>query len=53
MPSKVWDEITCRRSLGMDKSFQPTLCNVCNYLSMLELKLNQFSKNGPQGIETS
>ena len=38
---KVWDEITytflnCSRwSLGMDKSFHPTISWACNYLSML------------------
>ena len=48
MPSKVWDEITsipklqrCNRwSLGMDKHFHATHYTVCNYLSMLGLKLN-------------
>ena len=33
-------KIILRRSLGMDKWFDPTLYNVCNYLSMLGLKLN-------------
>ena len=36
-----------RWSLGMDKSFHATLYNVCDYLSMLRLKLNHVSKSGP------
>ena len=37
----------CNRwSLGMDKSFHPTLYQACNYLSMLWLKLNHVSKWG-------
>ena len=35
-------------SLGKDKSFHPTLYNICNYLSMLRLKLNNLSKKGPR-----
>ena len=34
-------------SLGMDKSFHPTLYNGCNYLSMMTLKLNHVSKKEP------
>ena len=38
----------CNRwSLGMDKSFHPTVYWACNYLSMLRLKLNYASKRGP------
>ena len=52
MPSNVWGEIAypflnvngCTR---MDKWFQPTLHNGCNYLSMLGLKLNHVSKRHP------
>ena len=37
----------CNRwSLGMDKLFQATLYQACNYLSMLGLKLNHVSKRG-------
>ena len=40
----------CNRwSLGMDKLFHPTVYNVCNYGSMLGLKLNHVSKRGPWG----
>ena len=35
-----------RWSLGMDKQFHPIHYNVCNYLSMLGLKLNHVSKRG-------
>ena len=35
-----------RWSLGMDKQFHPTLSDGCNYLSMLEFKLNDVSKMG-------
>ena len=46
----------CNRwSLGMDEQFHPSLCNVCNYLSMLGLKLIRVSKRShrchlPHGI---
>ena len=54
MPGKVWGEITYpflnfnvnHWSWGMGKSFHPTLYNVCNYLSMLGLKLNHVGKRG-------
>ena len=37
----------CNRwSLEMDKQFHLTLCQVCDYLSMLGLKLNHVSKRG-------
>ena len=36
-----------RWSLGMDKQFHPTHYWVCDYLSMLGLKLNHVSKRGP------
>ena len=32
----------------MDKLFHPTLYLICDYVSMLGLKLNVDSKNGPQ-----
>ena len=32
---------------GMDKHFNPSLNNRCNYLSMLAFKLNRVSKRGP------
>ena len=35
-----------RWSLGMDKLFHPTLYWVCDYLSMLGLRLNHVSKSG-------
>ena len=35
-----------RLSLGMDKSFLPTLYNGCSYLSMLGLKLIHVNKRG-------
>ena len=35
-----------RWSLGMDKKFRPILYWVCNYISMLGLKLNHVSKRG-------
>ena len=34
-------------SLEMDKWFHPTLYNVCNYVSMLGLKLIHVNKSGP------
>ena len=34
-------------SLGMDKNFHPTLHNVCNYLSVVGLKLNHIRRRGP------
>ena len=37
-----------RWSLGMDKWFHPTLYLVCDYLSMLGLKLIHVSKSGPR-----
>ena len=40
-----------RWSLGMDKQFNPTLYNECNYLSMLCLKLNHVNKMGPSSCE--
>ena len=40
-------------SLGMDKSFRPTLYNGCNHLSMLGLKLNHVSKSGPSGSKSN
>ena len=55
-PSKVWDVITYpilkqqrlhRWSLGMNTWFHPTFYNGCNYLSVLELKLNHVSKKDP------
>ena len=36
-----------RWSLGMDKQFRPILYWVCNYISMLGLKLNHVIKSGP------
>ena len=33
--------------VGMDKKFNPTLYNGCNYVSMLWLKLNRVSKSLP------
>ena len=39
-----------RWSLGMDKSFHPTVHNGCNYLSILGLKLNHVSKRGHRKI---
>ena len=50
--SKVWNEITypflnCNRcSLGMDKYFNFTYYNGCNYLYILALKLIYVSKSG-------
>ena len=38
-----------RWSLGMDKKFHPTLCNGCNYLSILGVKLNHVCVRGPRG----
>ena len=35
-------------SLGMDKYFHPTLYNVCNYVSMLGLKVNHVRKRDPR-----
>ena len=55
MPSRVWDLITYpfdnvnglhSWSLGMDKIFHSTLCNGCNYLCVLGLKLIHNSKRG-------
>ena len=37
-----------RWSLGMDKLFHLTLNQACDYLSMLELKLNHVSKSDPR-----
>ena len=34
-------------SKEMNKEFLPTLYHECDYLSMLELKLNHVSKKGP------
>ena len=36
-----------RWRLGMDKYFHPTLYWICNYLSMLRLKLTPVSHRGP------
>ena len=33
----------------MDDLFHPTICNGCDYLSMLELKFNHVSDRGPGG----
>ena len=41
-----------RWSLGMDKEFRLTLHDICNYLSMLGLKLIHFSKSGPKRSPT-
>ena len=43
---KVWDEITYP-FLNFNGVFHPILYKVCNYLSMLGLKLNHVSKRGP------
>ena len=41
----------CNRwSLGMDKQFNPTFYQACNYLYMLGLKLNHVSKKGPWDV---
>ena len=40
-------------SLGMDKSFHPTLYWACDYLSMPGLKLNYVSKRSPRYHYTS
>ena len=40
-------------SLGMDKSFYPTLCWTCDYLSILWLKLIHFKKRDPFGYSQS
>ena len=42
-----------RLSFGIDKQFRPTCCDVCNYIYMLELKLNHVSKRGarPQCVK--
>ena len=45
LPGKVWDEITYA-FMNFIGAIHPTLYNGCNYLSMLELKLNQVSKRG-------
>ena len=47
MSGEVWDEITPlhRWSLEMDKSFDPTHCDECEYLPRLGLKLIYVSKN--------
>ena len=37
-----------RRFFGMNDYFHPTLCNGCNYLSMLGLKVNHVSERGPR-----
>ena len=38
MPNNVWDEITYRfTKYGVDEKFHPSLCNSCDYISMLEL----------------
>ena len=37
-----------RWGFGMDKKFNPTIYNGCDYLSMLRLKLNHVSKKEPQ-----
>ena len=36
-----------RWSLGIDKQFHSTLCNGCNFVSMLGLQLNHVSERGP------
>ena len=41
----------CNRwGLGMERWFHPTLYWECNYLSMMGLKLNHVSKNGPWNL---
>ena len=37
-------------SLGMDRQFNPTLCNWCSHLSMRGLKVIHVSKRGPCGV---
>ena len=52
----MWDEITYPFlivngwSLGMDKESHPTFYLACDYLTMLWLKINHFSKRGPCGL---
>ena len=50
----MWDEITIPKlqwlhcwNLGIDKQVDPTLYWICDYLSMLWLKLIHVSKRGP------
>ena len=45
IPKLVW--LHCW-SLVMDNQFHPTLCNGCNYLSMLGLKIINVSNRGPR-----
>ena len=55
MPIKVWGEITYplyRWSLGIGKSFQPTLYNECHYLSMLGLN-SMLVKRTPDDFPAS
>ena len=48
MPSNVWDEITYPIPNFNNEAVE--VYNVCNYLSMLGLKLNDVSKWGPVGV---
>ena len=50
MPCKMWDGRLHGWSLGVDTLFHPTLCNGCNYFSMLRFELIHVSKRGPRSL---